>query len=166
MSIAPTEPQAQGAESALPSTLPCMPVVEVKPDDLPRQVFVSQRTAVAAAKTRPADRFFDSKGRRLELVEADGEAPRLEARGAGDRRALRVLLLNALRKSAALEPAGGSDAAEAKAVVHWLAEAPSLVDLLHGLGLIEPDETDEIHLPACKSCNWIQKLCLGRPPCC
>jgi hypothetical protein len=166
MSIAPTEPEAQDAESEHTTTVPCLPVVEVKPEDQPRQVFVSQRSAAAAAKTHRADRFYDAKGRRLELVEADGEPPRLEAGGTGDRQALRKLLLDALRRAAALEPAGGSDAAEAKAIVHWLAAAPTLADLLNGLGLIEPDETFGPDLATCKSCNWLQKLCLGRPPCC
>jgi hypothetical protein len=170
MSVAPSEPQQEPAESAgptpRPETTPRLPVVELRSEEPRLQVFFSAKASVAAAQAAPKDDFYDVRGIALTLLGSDGGSARLEARGEARPDDVRERLMDELRTAAELAVAGGAEAKEVEPVLGWLADAPTLEYLVHGLGLAPLDYGDE-HAPSpqpspqfesCHHCSWLQKF--------
>jgi hypothetical protein len=173
MSVAPSEPQHEPTESPSPTprpeTTPRLPVVELRSEEPRLQVFFSAKASAAAAQAARRDEFYDVRGIALTRVGSDNGSPRLEARGEEHPDELRERLMDELRTAGELAVAGGAEATEVEAVLHWLADAPTLEYLVHGLGLAPLDYGDEPAPPSpspmpspqfatCHHCSWLQKF--------
>jgi len=154
----PTPPAPDPVDA--PTTRPTLPIVRLG-DGAPRlEVLFQIQDAAASARAFPDDEYHDVRGVRLTRVE-DGGALRLEARGEADPAGLQRRLIVETRRAA--EAVEGGVTSEVEAVLGWLAAAPSVEHMVHGLGCA-PLVYDDGHGIACHKCNPLQRF--FRRDCC
>ena len=172
MSVSPADPAPLRGSTRRPragaGSYPRLPIVEFLLDEEhPLQVHFSAVEATRAAHDRPEGDFLDLRGKILTLVvEGDGTS-HLVAGRKGSPAELRRRVLAALRRAAELEARGEPISDEIEAILAWLAAAPSVEFLVHGLGLARPQQHPLLFGRYCaEGCSRFQRMAWGTPPCC